>query len=105
MVERAADGASNYKVEMGATTEHTDVLAFNRPALDLKVGDRVTFVNNSQAPHTASFAGRTTLPQDPTSPAVENPAPGPSPQDAQSHRLLQHPPSQCRPRAPYRPNR
>jgi plastocyanin len=80
VVERAADGTSTYKVEMGATTEHTDVLAFNRPALDLKVGDRVTFVNNSQAPHTASFAGRTTLPQDPTSPAVEKAAPGPSPQ-------------------------
>lgn len=80
VVQRAADGTSTYKVEMGATTEHTDVLAFDRPALDLKVGDRVTFVNNSQAPHTASFAGRTTLPQDPTSPAVERPAPGPSPQ-------------------------
>ena len=80
VVERAADGTSTYKVEMGATTEHTDVLAFDRPALDVKVGDRVTFVNNSQAPHTASFAGRTTLPQDPTSPAVAAAAPGPSPQ-------------------------
>ena len=84
VVERAADGTSTYKVEMGATTEHTDVLAFDRPELDLKVGDRVTFVNNSQAPHTASFAGRTTLPQDPTSPAVGTPAPGPSPQTLNS---------------------
>ena len=38
------------------------------------------FVNNSGAPHTASFAGRQQLPQDPTSPQVAAPAPGPSPQ-------------------------
>jgi plastocyanin len=79
-VERAADGTSTYKILMGATTPHTDILAFSPPTPTLKVGDRVTFLNTSEAPHTGSFAGRTTLPQDPTSPAVEKAAPGPSPQ-------------------------
>lgn len=79
-VERAADGTSTYTVLMGATTPHTDILAFSPPTPALKAGDRVTFLNTSEAPHTASFAGKASLPQDPTSPAVENPAPGPSPQ-------------------------
>lgn len=79
-VEKAADGTSTYKLLMGASTPHTDVLAFTPPPANLKAGDKVTFVNTSEAPHTASFAGKTTLPQDPTSPAVEKAAPGPSPQ-------------------------
>ena len=80
VTEKAADGTTTYKVQMGATTDHTDILAFAPPEAPLKAGDKVTFVNNSQAPHTASFAGKTTLPQDPTDPAVGAPAPGPSPQ-------------------------
>ncbi len=79
-VDKAADGTSTYKLLMGATTPHTDILAFTPPPAALKAGDKVTFLNTSEAPHTASFAGKTTLPQDPTSPAVAAPAPGPSPQ-------------------------
>lgn len=79
-VEKAADGTSTYKLLMGATTPHTDILAFTPVPPSLKAGDKVTFVNTSEAPHTASFAGKTTLPQDPTSPVVGMPAPGPSPQ-------------------------
>lgn len=78
--DRASDGTSTYKLLMGASTPHTDVLAFTPTPASLKAGDKVTFVNTSEAPHTASFAGKTTLPQDPTSPAVGAPAPGPSPQ-------------------------
>lgn len=78
--QRAADGTTTYRVEMGATTDHTDILAFAPPEAPLKPGDKVTFVNNSQAPHTASFAGKTTLPQSPLDPIVAAPAPGPSPQ-------------------------
>lgn len=80
VTERAADGTTSYKVQIGITTEHTDILAFAPPDATMKPGDKVTFINNSQAPHTASFAGRTTLPQDPTDPSVTSPAPGPSPQ-------------------------
>jgi plastocyanin len=75
-----ADGTTTWKVEMGASTAHTDVLAFAPPSPDVKVGDTVTFVNNSGAPHTASFAGKGTLPQSPVEPAAQRPAPGPSPQ-------------------------
>ncbi len=79
-VEKAADGTSTYKLLMGASTPHTDFLAFSPAPTTLKAGDKVTFVNTSEAPHTASFAGKTTLPQDPTNPAVHAPVPGPSPQ-------------------------
>ena len=80
VAEKASDGTTTYKLLMGASTPHTDVLAFTKPPAELKAGDKVTFVNTSEAPHTASFAGKTSLPTDPTSPAVENPAPGKSPQ-------------------------
>lgn len=69
-------GVTTWFVEMGATTEHTDVLAFAPASPAIKAGDKVTFVNNSAAPHTASFGD---VPQDPTSPEATNPAPGPSP--------------------------
>jgi plastocyanin len=78
--EKAADGTTTYKLLMGASTPHTDVLAFTPAPTNLKAGDKVTFVTTSAAPHTASFAGKTTLPADPTSDATEKPAPGPSPQ-------------------------
>jgi len=77
---RNADGTSSWKVEMGVSTPHTDVLAFVSPSSDVKMGDTVTFVNNSTAPHTASFAGKGSLPQNPEDPLAQTPAPGPSPQ-------------------------
>jgi plastocyanin len=77
---RNADGTTTWKVEMGTSTPHTDILAFAPPSPDVKVGDTVTFVNNSAAPHTASFAGKGSLPQNPEDPAAQKPTPGPSPQ-------------------------
>jgi plastocyanin len=74
-----SDGSTTYDVEMGATTAHTDVLAFAPTPKKVKVGDSVTFVNNSGAPHTASFGG-TLVPLDPTAPDVLVPVPGASPQ-------------------------
>jgi plastocyanin len=75
-----SDGTTNWRVEMGTSTEHTDVLAFAPLATQIKPTDRVVFVNNSGAPHTATFAGPQRLPSDPESPKVMKPAPGPSPQ-------------------------
>jgi plastocyanin len=47
----------------------------------VKAGDTVTFVNNSLAPHTASFFGPGSPEiQSPFDPAAVAPAPGPSPQ-------------------------
>ncbi|MDQ1430948.1 MAG: hypothetical protein QOF40_1550 [Actinomycetota bacterium] len=74
-----ADGSTTYSVEMGASTAHTDVLAFSPTPKKVKAGDHVTFVNNSSAPHTASFGG-TLVPVVPTAANVVNPVPGPSPQ-------------------------
>jgi plastocyanin len=74
-----ADGSTTYSVAMGATTPHTDVLAFAPTPKKVKAGDQVTFVNNSGAPHTASFGG-TLVPQNPTADDVVAPVPGPSPQ-------------------------
>ncbi len=69
--------ATNWTVEMGTTTEHTDILAFAPVPVAAKAGDQVTFVNNSMAPHTATFGEYNPNPDDPT---VVQPAPGPSPQ-------------------------
>lgn len=74
------DGTSTWTIEMGVTTAHTDVLAFVPPNAAIKAKDTVTFVNNTAAPHTASFAGTKQVPQDPNSPEATNPAPGRSPQ-------------------------
>lgn len=64
---------------MGTTTEHTDVLAFSPSPADVKAGDTVTFVNNSKAPHTASFFGTGAEPiQSPFDPKAQAPS-GPSP--------------------------
>lgn len=78
--ERAPDGTTTWRIEMGATTDHTDVLAFAPTEAEIRPDDRVVFVNDSGRPHTASFAGRQPLPRDPDSPQVAAPAPGPSPQ-------------------------
>jgi plastocyanin len=75
-----ADGTTTWTIEMGTSTAHTDVLAFAPVNAAIKAKDKVVFVNNSTAPHTASFAGKQTLPQDPESPDAQNPKPGPSPQ-------------------------
>jgi plastocyanin len=64
-----ADGSTTWTYEMGTTTEHTDVLAFAPSAGEVKPGDSVTFVNNSLAPHTATFGSGGQVPQDPTDPA------------------------------------
>ncbi len=80
MSEEAADGTTTWRIEMGVTTEHTDVLAFVPTAAEIRPDDRVVFVNDSRTPHTATFAGGRQLPQDPDSPEVVQPAPGPSPQ-------------------------
>lgn len=51
------DGRTVWYVEMGVTTEHTDVLAFAPTPAEVSPGDQVVFVNNSGAPHTATFQG------------------------------------------------
>jgi plastocyanin len=73
------DGSTTYSVEMGASTAHTDVLTFSPTPKQVKAGDHVAFVNNSRAPHTASFGGPL-VPTIPTAPNVVNPVPGASPQ-------------------------
>lgn len=74
-----SDGTTTYSVEMGASTPHTDVLAFAPTPRKVKAGDQVTFVNNTAAPHTASFGGPL-VPTIPTADDVVNAVPGPSPQ-------------------------
>ena len=74
-----SDGSSTYTVETGASTAHTDVLTFAPTPRNVKTGDQVTFVNNSTAPHTASFGGEL-VPTIPTAANVVAPQPGPSPQ-------------------------
>jgi plastocyanin len=74
-----SDGSTTYTVEMGTSTAHTDVLGFAPTPRKVKSGDQVTFVNNSSAPHTASFGG-TLVPTIPTAENVVQAQPGPSPQ-------------------------
>jgi plastocyanin len=72
------DGPTTWTYQMGATTEHTDVLAFAPDAGEVRPGDSVTFVNNSLAPHTATFEAGGQLPPDPLDPSLRGPT-GPSP--------------------------
>lgn len=84
LVETAAkqtanpDGSNTWTYEMGATTEHADILAFAPAAGEVKPGDSVTFVNNSFAPHTATFAAGGQIPPDPLDPSLRGPT-SPSP--------------------------
>jgi plastocyanin len=75
-----ADGTTTWTVEMGTDTAHASVLAFQPVAAAVKAGDKVTFVNNSAAPHTATFKGAKELPQNPESAEAMAPSPGKSPQ-------------------------
>ncbi len=75
-----ADGTTTWTVQMGTSTPHTDVLAFAPSPAKVKPGDKVTFVNGSGAPHTASFFNNTPPIQNPGDPAAAKPSPGPSPQ-------------------------
>jgi len=72
------DGPTAWTYEMGVTTEHTDVQAFSPASGEVRPGDSVTFVNNTLAPHTATFASGGQNPQNPNDPAVSAPT-GPSP--------------------------
>jgi len=74
-----ADGSTTYDVEMGSSTAHTNVLTFSPTLRNVKSGDHVRFVNNSSAPHTASFGGAL-VPTISISPDVMHAVPGPSPQ-------------------------
>lgn len=76
---RNKDGSTTWKIEMGTTTPHTDILAFSPVPAEVKKGDKVTFVNNSMAPHTASFFNQQPPITNPEDPAAQKPAPGPSP--------------------------
>jgi plastocyanin len=77
--ETNPDGTATWFVEMGTSTAHTDVLAFAPVPLQVRAGDRVTFVNNSAAPHTATFPDGRSAPA-PGSPEQAQVVPGPSPQ-------------------------
>lgn len=79
--EANPDGSSTWTVLMGATTEHADILAFAPTPAEAKAGDTVKFLNESGAPHTASFFGEGAEPiTSPLDPRTDAPAPGPSPQ-------------------------
>src|SRR5581483_11989897 len=74
------DGTTTWTVQMGTSTPHTDILAYAPVPAAVKHGDKVTFLNNSGAPHTASFFNKQPAIQNPEDPAAQKPAPGPSPQ-------------------------
>jgi plastocyanin len=74
-----SDGTTTWTVQTGTSTAHTDVLAFSPVSAAIKPRDQVVFLNDSAAPHTASFPGTKAVPQDPTSKEATTAAPGPSP--------------------------
>jgi plastocyanin len=65
---------------MGTTTKHTDILAFSPSPTRVVAGDQVQFVNNSGAPHTATFSGTQPQIDNPLDPREGEAIPGPSPQ-------------------------
>lgn len=76
--EANPDGTTTWVYEMGVTTEHTEILAFSPEVGEVRPGDTVRFVNNTQAPHGATFAAGGQVPQNPADPAVDVPT-GPPP--------------------------
>ena len=79
--KKNADGSTTWTVYMGTSTPHTDILAFGPVSASIKPGDTVTFVDDSGAPHTASFFGKGAKQiTSPLDPAVDPPYPGKSPQ-------------------------
>ena len=62
------DGTTSWRFGMGASTPHTAVLAFAPAQGEIRPRDQVTFVNETAAPHTATFASGAQVPVDPTSP-------------------------------------
>jgi plastocyanin len=82
------DGSTTWKIEMGSSTPHTDILAFAPVPAAVKHGDKVTFVNNSMAPHTGTFFNQTAPITNPEDPAAQKAAPGPSPQKLNSKDLF-----------------
>ncbi len=85
---KSRDGTTAWKIEMGTSTPHTDILAFAPVPAAVKHGDKVTFVNNSMAPHTASFFNQQPPILSPLEPAADKAAPGPSPQKLNSKDLF-----------------
>jgi plastocyanin len=83
-----SDGTRTWAIQMGTTTEHTDVLAFAPTPKSIKAGDSIKFVNNSQAPHTGTFAGEQEPITNPIGPQTDDPSPGPSPQTLNSTDLF-----------------
>jgi plastocyanin len=77
---RNRDGSTSWKLEMGTSTAHTDILAFAPVPANVKHGDKVTFVNNSGAPHTASFFNQAPPIASPLDPQAAKAIPGRSPQ-------------------------
>ena len=72
------DGTTSWRFAMGASTPHTAVLAFSPAQGEIRPKDQITFLNDSTAPHTATFAAGAQVPVDPTIPAALNPT-APSP--------------------------
>jgi plastocyanin len=73
---------------MGTSTAHADILAFKPVPVGVKAGDQVTFVNDSGAPHTATFFGQQPPIASPLDPRVGQPLPGPSPQMLDATKLF-----------------
>ena len=71
--KKTVGGHTTWTVIMGASTMHTDVLAFAPMDAAIKAGDTVLFQNDSTAPHTATFASDGKFPQNPEDPAVQAP--------------------------------
>jgi plastocyanin len=85
--EPNGNGGTTHYIETGASTEHTEVLAFAPTDIaDLTVNDQVVFINNSTNVHTATFGPESDFPV--WSAArwnefffeIKDPVPGPSPQ-------------------------
>jgi plastocyanin len=74
------DGTKTWQVQMGTTTAHTDILAFSPVPTRVEAGDHVRFVNNSKAPHTATFSETQPQITNPIDPRTAEAIPGPSPQ-------------------------
>jgi plastocyanin len=78
--KKNSEGMKTFAIQMGATTDHTDILAFAPTPRKIHAGDSVKFVNNSAAPHTGTFAGQQTPITNPLDPQTAEPIPSASPQ-------------------------
>ena len=78
-----SNGSKTWTIQMGTTTEHTDMLAFAPTPRTVEGRRHRPVRDNSAAPHTATFVGKQQPITNPVGPQTDDPSPGTVAADAE----------------------